>query len=88
MPRPSDSESGAPEQPKALARDTWGDKGIRFGCGGALGLLLVAAIGIYAEGSIEGVLGFGGLVIALFGTLGVTQGDRFLRGVLGIMKWL
>lgn len=85
------SETGPDKQPDppSLAKNTWADKGMRFGCGAALGSLIATSIAINAEGPGLGAMMILGLIImGLCGTLGMTHGERFFERLLRTIKWL
>jgi hypothetical protein len=84
--------SGGPDIPGGatpLATDTLADKGVRFGCGALLGLLLVLGVAEFGEGlTLEGFIAVGALAVAGCGAFGVTHGERFFSGLLKVFKWL
>jgi hypothetical protein len=88
---PGDDEGENAATPPSLTRDTLVDKGVRFGCGAVLAGLIVIASAISGLGEPVGVAGviIAGLVFVLVcGWLSVTQGERFVRGLIKLMNWL
>ena len=85
-------ESRGPDTPGGttpLATDTLADKGVRFGCGGLLGFLLVLGVAEFGEAlTLEGFIVVGALAVAGCGMFGVTYGERFFGGMLKVFKWL
>jgi hypothetical protein len=77
------------DRPPALTVDTWADKGIRFGCGALLATLIVASLAIYVGAGTV----FGAVVVCVVasvsaGMLAVVGGERFVKTLLRLMRWL
>jgi hypothetical protein len=93
-PQRDDEAADKPRELPSRARDTLADKRVRFGCGGLLGLLIVASVVISSAAIFGDVLGFwslmafGALAVGACGVLGVTHGDRFFVGLLKVVKWV
>jgi hypothetical protein len=84
-----DAQPDAQEDARFLLRDTVLDKGVRFGCGTLLGMLMVAAVAITEVGlSLGGTVVLGALFVSACGILAVSQGERFIRGLLRLTGWL
>ena len=70
------------------------DKAVRFGCGAGLGSLIFVASAVFGLAALAEPFGLTGLVIlgVMFigttGVLSVTHGERFVRSVLNLVRWL
>ena len=67
------------------------EKGLRFGCGGLLGLVvaLYLMFRFWRAPTIEGTLFWGGLAVTVLvcGGLAVRYGDRFFEEVIDWFTW-
>jgi hypothetical protein len=87
-------DTGEPEGGSAFAVDTVADKAVRFGCGAALAFLIFVASAEFGLVSLAEPFGMAGLLtlgvvfIAVVGVLTVTHGERFVRALLNVVKWL
>jgi hypothetical protein len=77
------------ERAPAFAVDTLADKAIRFGCGAVLASLIVVAVVMF--GLLEGIPALATVSVVFIGGAGVfsvTHGERSIRGLLKVVKWL
>ena len=75
----------------SLGNDTVADKAVRFGCGAALGALLVLGVAMTGLAEAFGMTGL--LVAAVFltafaGLAAVTHGEPAIHSLLKAIKWL
>jgi hypothetical protein len=96
------SEAGLPDSTRrddegldgvapGLVRDTPAEKAVRFGCGAALGALMMLGIvmtGLAEPIGMTGVLVAAGVLTVSAGLAGVARGEPAIRGLLKAIKWL
>ncbi len=86
-----DDDQEEDEQPTSLRQDTVVDKAVRFGCGVALGGLVVVALVLFGLGEPFGMAGviIGGVIfVGACAGLSVAYGEPFIRGLLKLMEWI
>ena len=86
MTNPPEHEPSA--TPSALATDTWADKGVRFGCGAAVGLVVVLTFAVFGDGlPTDAALLFLVAAVAVSGLLALKHGDRFFESLMKALNW-
>jgi hypothetical protein len=79
---------GPSQTPPALATDTLADKGLRFGCGAAIGVIVALTLAMFGDGFPTGAgLAFVALAVAVCGALAVKRGDTFVESLLKALNW-
>jgi hypothetical protein len=85
----ADDRGADPDVAPAFARDTWMDKGVRFGCGAVLATVIVVSVALFVPvGTVSGVVVVWILASAMCGIVAAVAGGRFLESLLRFMRWL